>query len=368
MPVNQLVYDMKKRSLIIFDMDGVLVDVTGSYREVVRLSVVYYLRHVIGAKDLRDDFIDLEDVSAIKKSGGLNNDWDLTYTILDTLLHSLFHAGNEKLIKVFTGLREIKNDCDLFKRVSEIQISCDTSDLVQSLGAKGRPGGKTVSELFYKTKSSIETHSPFLLNQGDVNTGNLAKRIFQELYLGGRMFTGITGTRPLFYSGSGYIDRETLIPSADHLYKLAQNSVLSIATGRPGVEALHALRNFKIDEIFSAVVTEDDVVDAEKRGEKQLRKPDPYTLNLCMERSGWAGIENKTEVFYVGDMPDDMSAAVNAGITPIGFVDDRAAVSEEERTGHRDLLARKGAEIVFGSFVDMVDHCQKEATSYGDDL
>ena len=80
---------MKKRSLIIFDMDGVLVDVTGSYREVVRLSVVYYLRHVIGAKNLSDNFISLEDVSTIKKSGGLNNDWDLTYTILDTLLSSL---------------------------------------------------------------------------------------------------------------------------------------------------------------------------------------------------------------------------------------------------------------------------------------
>ena len=103
-------------------------------------------------------------------------------------------------------------------------------------------------------------------------------------------------------------------------------------------------------------MTEDDVVDAEKRGEKQLRKPDPFTLNLCMERSGWAGGEKKTEVFYVGDMPDDMSAAVNAGITPIGFVDDRAAVTEEERTGHRDLLAGKGAVKVFGNFNEMVEH------------
>ena len=75
-----------------------------------------------------------------------------------------------------------------------------------------------------------------------------------------------------------------------------------------------------------------------------------------MEKSGWAGVENKPKVFYVGDMPDDMTAAVNAGVTPIGFVDDRAAATEEGRDGHRDLLAQKGAEIVFGNFADLVDH------------
>jgi hypothetical protein len=37
-------------------------------------------------------------------------------------------------------------------------------------------------------------------------------------------------------------------------------------------------------------------------------------------------------------------------------VDDGAGVSEGERTHHRGLLARKGAEKVFGNFTDMVGH------------
>jgi phosphoglycolate phosphatase-like HAD superfamily hydrolase len=346
---------MKKKPLIIFDMDGVLVDVSGSYREVVRLSVVYYLRYVIGAKDLKDEFIDLTDVSVIKKSGGLNNDWDLTYTILDALLYSLFHAGNEKIEKTFIGLLEIKDDEELLKSVSEYHKDFDKSGIIQNLNPKDSSLNKTVSELFFESKPSIKSHSPFLLNRGDVGTGNLAKRIFQELYLGGKMFTELTEMKPLFYKGIGYIDRETLIPLKSQLHMLAGKNVLSIATGRPGVEALHALGHFKISDLFAAVVTEDDIVEAEKRGEKHLRKPDPFTLNLCVERSGLRGSERNMEIYYIGDMPDDMSAAVNAGITPVGFVNERVVAGDGEASEHRDLLKEKGAVKVFGSFFELVD-------------
>ena len=153
----------------------------------------------------------------------------------------------------------------------------------------------------------------------------------------------------LSIGGEGSLDK-------DHLQRLAKGNVLSIATGRPGVEALHALRHFKLSEIFSSVITEDDVVDAEKAGGGQLRKPDPFTLNLSMERSGWKGTEKRSDVFYIGDMPDDMTAAINAGIIPIGFVNDGADVSEVEIAGHRDLLVRRGAVKVFGNFEDVVGY------------
>jgi phosphoglycolate phosphatase-like HAD superfamily hydrolase len=347
---------MKKKSLIIFDMDGVLVNVSGSYREVVRLSVVYYLRYVIGAKDLEDNFIDLSDIAAIKKSGGLNNDWDLTYTILDTLLFSLFHAGNERMEKTFMSLKDIKDDSALLERIFGYRMELYTSGLVQGLGSKGPGTGKTVKELFYELKPSLRAHSPFLLNRGDVGTGNLAKRIFQELYLGSRMFTEVTGMKPFFHKGRGYMDRETLIPSITQLSTLAAENTLSIATGRPGVEAMHALGHFGINGLFAAVVTEDDVLDAERLGKKKLRKPDPFTLNLCVERSGWRGAGGKNKVYYIGDMPDDMSAAVNADITPVGFVDLGTASGEGAAEEYRGLLEGRGAEKVAGSFSELLNY------------
>ncbi len=57
---------------IIFDMDGVIVDVSASYREAIRKTAEYFL----GKK------ISIDEVSAIKNQPGMNNDWDATYALI----------------------------------------------------------------------------------------------------------------------------------------------------------------------------------------------------------------------------------------------------------------------------------------------
>lgn len=57
---------------LLFDMDGVLVDVTASFRQAIRMTV----RKFSGAD------ISNEEVQAYKDRGGLNNDWDLTAAVL----------------------------------------------------------------------------------------------------------------------------------------------------------------------------------------------------------------------------------------------------------------------------------------------
>jgi len=348
---------VKKDRMIIFDMDGVLVDVSGSYREVTRLSVVHYLRFVTGVKNLRDDFISLIDVSAIKKNGGLNNDWDLTYTIINTLLFSLFHEHNKHLNNDFLALRAIKKDDELFHAVGELRDKCDPAILESRLNRMSQTQKMSVSGFYFQIKEQIREHSPFLINHGDVNTGNLAKRIFQEIYLGNGMFQKIYGVDPLFYQGEGYINREALIPSPSLLKRLAARTTLTVATGRPGVEALHSLRQFNIMDMFSAVVTEDDVVQAEKNEGKSLRKPHPFIINLCMQR---CGCKKTGGVFYIGDMPDDMVASISAGITPVGFVNDRSNESNDEKLQHRALLIGKGAREVFGNFKELESYLKEE--------
>jgi len=58
---------------LIFDMDGVLVDVTQSYREAIRQTAGYFLkRNVL-----------MSEVDKIKNKVGMNNDWDATYSLID---------------------------------------------------------------------------------------------------------------------------------------------------------------------------------------------------------------------------------------------------------------------------------------------
>ncbi|MBV6430274.1 MAG: Phosphoglycolate phosphatase [Bryobacteraceae bacterium] len=56
------------RELIVFDMDGVLVDVTESYRETILRTV----EHFTGKRVTRDM------IQAYKNAGGWNNDWALS--------------------------------------------------------------------------------------------------------------------------------------------------------------------------------------------------------------------------------------------------------------------------------------------------
>jgi HAD superfamily phosphatase len=63
---------LKIKPTIAFDMDGVLMDASKSYRVAVQKT----FKHFAG-KDVLP-----EDISAAKKVGGLNNDWDLTDFLL----------------------------------------------------------------------------------------------------------------------------------------------------------------------------------------------------------------------------------------------------------------------------------------------
>ncbi|MDP4011367.1 MAG: HAD-IA family hydrolase [Candidatus Roizmanbacteria bacterium] len=58
---------------LIFDMDGVLVDVSKSYREAIRQTTSYFLERSVL----------MSEVDEIKNKVGMNNDWDATYALIN---------------------------------------------------------------------------------------------------------------------------------------------------------------------------------------------------------------------------------------------------------------------------------------------
>src|SRR5579859_2816077 len=57
---------------VLFDMDGTLVDERASYREAIRLTSQYMLGEPVGE----------EEVDAVKRLPGFNNDWDATWAVV----------------------------------------------------------------------------------------------------------------------------------------------------------------------------------------------------------------------------------------------------------------------------------------------
>ncbi|HEO65893.1 MAG TPA: TIGR01548 family HAD-type hydrolase [Spirochaetes bacterium] len=68
-PLDQLLDGIK---LLIFDIDGVLVDVRSSYRLAIKKTVEYYYQ-----KEVYPD-----EIQELKNESGFNNDWDLTEELL----------------------------------------------------------------------------------------------------------------------------------------------------------------------------------------------------------------------------------------------------------------------------------------------
>jgi phosphoglycolate phosphatase-like HAD superfamily hydrolase len=311
---------------------------------------MHYIRKVMGV-DIPGDSLSLSEVAAIKKSGGLNNDWDLTDAILNSYLCSAFQDVDAHMKGRLVKAARAGDDRAVLDEMIRIQQGNDGSRLENLVRERRAP------QLFARMDGVKRKSSPFVMNRGDVLSGNLTKRIFQELYLGSDLFQQIYGEKPLFYRNGGYIEQERLIPTISQLDELFGRFTLSIATGRPAVEARYALDQFSIQRYFKTVVSEDNIVEAERRCRESLRKPHPYSLSLCMEQSSYTAHDC---VYYIGDMPDDIVAAGRAEIRSIGFVNRDTDESAEEKGEHRELLMSHGACGVYSDFEEIISYFKEQ--------
>jgi len=86
--LNRFLKDIK---LLIFDIDGVLVDVRESYRKAIRLTAEHFSQTEIHP----------DEIQKLKNESGFNNDWDLTEELLR---RKGFHPKRETLIETFQAL------------------------------------------------------------------------------------------------------------------------------------------------------------------------------------------------------------------------------------------------------------------------
>lgn len=332
-------HSMKKPKLIVFDMDGVLIDVSGSYREAVRKTVRLFFSGSKGAEKLPDPLFSLTELAKLKQTGGLNNDWDLTALTLHLLFALVRKPAGPLCDAEPSDAGEVIRRSD----VSELAefLRKDPCPLMTLLGLHGRRNDPFVAQC----------------QQGDVCTGNRIKRIFQEIYLGRSLFPVHYREEPMFFHEEGLIHREKSLLDAALLQVLARDQILAIATGRPGSEAEFPLDRFGLRQYFDAVITLDDSTREEEkifleRGERvSLKKPNPYMLDQIpkmIERSF-------DECYYLGDMPDDMQAARASqnGYRGVGVI---LGATEPENL-RRELL-QAGADFVVtnpGELLDLLD-------------
>ena len=86
----------KSQNVIVFDMDGVIIDVSASYRDAVRQTARLFFQGAQSWEKLPDPLFSLVELASIKQNGGLNNDWDLTALVIDLLSSLVKKPGPNK--------------------------------------------------------------------------------------------------------------------------------------------------------------------------------------------------------------------------------------------------------------------------------
>jgi len=313
------------RKAVLFDIDGVLVDVRRSYIDSIRKTVDLYLQKILlvpaysglrrpgpqgpaSVPESRDSgpLLSREDINRFKLLGGFNNDWDAVYGIL-LYLQSQVEKGPRKWeILTVKKLRQLMN----LKR------------LAQSVP---RPCG-------------IQPVKKLVKNPGLISY-TLGKDMFQEIYLGEKLFKKDEGRNPLFSRTAGLIHLEKLFFPKLLLKKLkALGFALGIVTGRTRFEAEYVLNRFGIRNLFKAVITHDDVT---------LRKPHPFPVLACAKKIG------PRSFMYVGDLPDDIRAA-NASKKTIKILSCGVLYGQDEPRKAEQEFKKAGVDFLIARPVDLL--------------
>jgi len=137
-----------------------------------------------------------------------------------------------------------------------------------------------------------------------IRTGDAANdwRVTRRLIEGGGKHASLDDVTTRFQSlYMGLREREVLIPDHSVLERLAARRPLAIVTGRPRAEAQWFLERAGVARLFDTVVAMEDAP----------AKPNPAPVRLALERLG------VRRAWMVGDTPDDMNAAAQAGVLPL---------------------------------------------------
>ena len=261
-------FDPTKFDSIIFDCDGVLVDITNSYDQTIVKTTKYVLETLAKINDSIQ--IDFKIIDGFKSTGGFNDEVDLTYAAILSIV----------------AAKKLKKDQTEF-----INLVIDNSD---STGIKS-------VETFIKNQVDISEIIEQLSYPGS-HKDNILYQIFDQLFYGPELYSKLFKNTSKF-SESGLIENDIVIFNNDLADKLENkfHKQISMVTGRGKESVKYSLKNLleKFD-LQNSMFLEDEP--------RELAKPNPQSLVNSI-----TGMNSKS-CLYVGDSMEDFIMAKKATI------------------------------------------------------
>ena len=254
---------LNKIDAVIFDCDGVLIDITKSYDLAIIKTTQYVLENLAKIDDSID--VDFKIIDGFKSTGGFNDEVDLTYAAIISLVAA------KKLEKDQTSFifDVIKNSdsSGIISVEKYIENQIDISDIKKQLSYPG-------------------THHDNPLYQ-----------IFDQIFYGPELYKKLFNNTSNF-SDPGLIEQDDVILNDILIEKLQKkfNSNIAMVTGRGKESVRYSLKSLLTKfNLPNSVFLEDEP--------RELAKPNPQSLLNSIQGMSC------TTTLYVGDSMEDFIMA-----------------------------------------------------------
>eukprot|EP00923_Selenidium_pygospionis_P051198 GHVN01088942.1.p1 GENE.GHVN01088942.1~~GHVN01088942.1.p1 ORF type:complete len:840 (+),score=193.37 GHVN01088942.1:664-3183(+) len=390
---------------VLFDMDGVLADVSLSYREAARATGRYFVLKEVhtsltSASDLQacmeglihltrtsegdesarrlesqivralneketavarnrklvEIFSDIshEAISAAKLRGNANNDWDLTHSLIQDRIRTLIAC------KLITETRD-RGDGATPITVEDFNSYFTSAAVCEPVWSEVKEVfqcfylGDELSDMKIQTSMKEGWESGEIIIKGCCGAGmrETERLIISKKRLERLRYTSPTGPTsptssnpPTPSSPSSSSNRPSASPSVHNSSVMP----MAVVTGRPHEEAVWFLKRHGLEHLFDAVIGMEDVSKPKPSGQGCLKAIE----QLGVSGSGW--------VIMIGDTPDDIQAATSASrdlcdgddspsitILPIGVLAPPRSGSQQKKSdafAMADAMYRQGAVFV----------------------
>jgi HAD superfamily phosphatase len=253
---------------VLFDIDGVLVDIRKSYNATIKKTVEYMLKFITGRsfQTLVTDQIILK----FRQSGGFNNDTDTSYAITLAILAN-----------------PPKNISQGRKFLAQVAENADESGYI--------------SVEKFLAIYDINKWKEMLTYPAAVKDSMLA-RVFDEIFYGPELFRKQDHLEPKYWTtGRPLIKNDRLAVSAKTMKKLNKmfKGNLAIVSGRSKLAAEYSLKPMmKYFNSDACVFLEDE--------KRKYAKPNPYAIKHAMK------VMNARTAVYAADSAEDLLMARRA--------------------------------------------------------
>jgi HAD superfamily hydrolase (TIGR01548 family) len=265
--------ELHKVDGLILDIDGVILDVTSSFRVAISQTVQYYFSKVVGFSG-ETTLLTPQDTQLFKLAGGFNNDWDLTSGAI------LFYLAKSKELSI--------QDISVLREQGE-SLEDFTADVRHQGGGMDAARLLALGRLTEGERREVDKE----WDQAGI------RRIFQEFYGGIDYCQRLYGFRPSLIDEKGLLSKEKVLLDTrmlDFFYPK-----VAILTGRTREETKIALERAGILEKIPR-----NQIFSDGEADESMKKPHPGALLKLAEI-----MESKVCV-YAGDVLDDLLVVENA--------------------------------------------------------